>query len=224
MSGGTKLLSREEQRELILKLGGRILKFTNNGGELYFRYYFPHPDQLTWRQLVDGLRLLFGIASQDLYITYKDDTGSRINVTDDGGLKIMFEETRDSDTIHIEVVADGRAGLSMSSEQQPPSIDAAPTISMPMPSVGFPGMPPSRADSVLSEGSIQSSQPMPPQQQPPIMNTASSQHPGPVPMAMQQHLNTGGPVRNSGQTYGRVSNDSNLTLPPPRPQKPLDEL
>ncbi|KAJ1959799.1 hypothetical protein GGI12_004149 [Dipsacomyces acuminosporus] len=214
------LLSREEQKDLILKQGGRVLKFKTRDSEFYYRYYFPQPNKLKWRELVDGLRVLYGVASEDVYIVYKDEAGSKINVTDDGGLKIMFEENSDNDVIRVEVITDGSSAHGPPSnpsglQQQPPSIAGAPTVIMPMPPVGFPGMSPSRADSRLSNITHQ-----PP---PPMMNAGGSQAPGPVPMAMPQHV-AGGPVHNSNQAYGHVANESNATLPPPRPQKPLDEL
>ncbi|KAJ1834136.1 hypothetical protein LPJ63_002204, partial [Coemansia sp. RSA 2711] len=139
---------REEQRVRILKSGGRVLKFTNNGGKLYFRYYFPHPEALAWVKLVSGLRVLFSIPSTDIYIRYKDNDGTNIIVNDNNGLQIMFDETKASDVIRIEVVH----GESGAVDPLPSSTSSDPqvTMQMPMPASGFPGMVLSRPGSAMS--------------------------------------------------------------------------
>ncbi|KAJ2158803.1 hypothetical protein GGF46_003494 [Coemansia sp. RSA 552] len=201
-SGASLTDVRAEQRRRILGTGGRVLKFTNNGGKLYFRYYFPHPETLTWNKLTSGLRVLFSIRSTDLYIRYTDVDGSKITVNDNNGLRIMFDETKCDDVVRIEVV---------SSEQGPmdgplssPS-DAAShmTMPMPMPQSGFPGMEPSRPASVLSTA-----------------NAHGNVNPGPVPHHAQPPPPSAGPVHSGTQSYGL--NASMATLPPPRPQQPLD--
>ncbi|KAJ2780255.1 hypothetical protein H4R18_003567 [Coemansia javaensis] len=204
---------REEQRRRVLQEGGRVLKFTNNGGELYFRYYFPAPEQLTWNKLVEGLRVLFSIAHSEVHICYTDADGTKITVNDSSGLKIMFDDTRDSDVIHIEVVAEkaplhgvvpvgggGGSGGSGSGQH-------VPDMEMPMPSFdhaqsGFPGVAPSRPHTALS-GRSGMPHPLP-------------QGPGPVPHSVQPPISAG-PV----PSYAQL-NASTGTLPPPRPQKPLD--
>ncbi|KAJ2835034.1 hypothetical protein GGI24_000104 [Coemansia furcata] len=193
---------REEQKARILEQGGRVLKFTITGGKLYFRYYFPHPHLLTWNKLTNGLRVLFSIASPDIYIRYVDTEGTKITVSDDGGLKIMFDETKDTDVIRIEVLTEDSASA-MPSHDAPPSVTAAPTMAMPMPMPpsGFPGMD-TRPGSALST------------------HTAAHHQPGPVPHNIQP-FTSAGPV-NTSQGYGRMTNASMSTLPPPNPQDPLD--
>ncbi|KAJ1949419.1 hypothetical protein FBU59_001150 [Linderina macrospora] len=209
----TKVMTRQEQKEYIIKKGGRVLKFTDNGGELYFRYYFPHPEQLTWYKLVSGLRVLFSVTQEDLYIQYTDDSGSKINVTDDGGLRIMFEETAGTDYVLVHVITDARASRMDSAA----GLDSRPSVPMPMPSSGFPGMAPSRAGSDISFSSL----PTGPGGRPPRPPVATSMAPGPVPQSMGAMPS--GPVP-MGPGYGNVSNMSNSTLPPPRPQQPLSGM
>ncbi|KAJ2662076.1 hypothetical protein IW148_003124 [Coemansia sp. RSA 1199] len=189
---------REEQRARILKSGGRVLKFTNNGGKLYFRYYFPHPETLTWNKLVSGLRVLFSIASTDLYIRYTDIDGSRITVNDNNGLQIMFDETKTSDVIRIEVVTEDSMEP-LSSASSGPHV----TMPMPMPPSGFPGMEMSRP------GSAQSSH-------------TTAMRPNMAGPVLQQMPVSAGPLHSGSQGYGRVNNNSISTLPPPNPQEPLD--
>ncbi|KAJ1954670.1 hypothetical protein EC988_002304 [Linderina pennispora] len=210
------VMTRQEQKDYIIKKGGRVLKFTDNGGELYFRYYFENPEQLTWYKLVSGLRVLFSIAQEDVYIQYTDDTGSKINVTDDGGLRIMFEETASTDYVLVHVIAEGRTASRMDSVQ---AVEGRPTVAMPMPSSGFPGMAPSRAGSEISFTSLQTGAGV----RPPRPPVATSLAPGPVPQNMSQNAMQAGPVA-MGPGYGNVSNMSNSTLPPPRPQQPLSGM
>ncbi|KAJ1895169.1 hypothetical protein GGI16_003839 [Coemansia sp. S142-1] len=201
---------REEQKARILEEGGRVLKFTINGGKLYFRYYFPHPHQLTWNKLTNGLRVLYSVASPGIYIRYVDTEGSKITVNDDGGLKIMFDETRESDVIRIEVFTEEDSNsVPRQDIAGPPSVSAVPTMTMPMPMPpsGFPGMD-TRPGSALSNHTM----------------TAGQMHhhqPGPVPQNIQQPFGNAGPM-NTSQGYGRMTNASMSTLPPPNPQDPLD--
>ncbi|KAJ2323764.1 hypothetical protein GGH92_010831 [Coemansia sp. RSA 2673] len=122
----TLALVRKEQKARILEQGGRVLKFTNNGGKLYFRYYFPHPQQLTWNKLVSGLRVLYGISSPHLFIRYVDVDGTKITVNDDSGMRIMFDETKDSDVIRVEVITEeaAAAAASPSHSRLPPGPSA----------------------------------------------------------------------------------------------------
>ncbi|KAJ1641742.1 hypothetical protein J3B02_005007 [Coemansia erecta] len=234
---GTAASIREEQKTRILELGGRVLKFTNDGGKLFFRYYFPQPSSLTWNKLTSGLRVLYGIASTDLYIRYTDPDGSKITVNDDSGLKIMFDETKASDVIRIEVISDETLPSLTNSNptiDKPPSIGAAATMTMPMPMPpGFPGMEASRPESALSiphTNMTGSQRPPPPMQPmhsmgaaPPMPNAQSSGHPGPMPQNIPQSFSTGGPVHNPPQSaYGRLNNPSMSTLAPPNPQEPLN--
>ncbi|KAJ2356437.1 hypothetical protein IWW50_003186 [Coemansia erecta] len=206
--GATQAAVREEQRARILEMGGRVLKFTNNGGKLYFRYYFPNPETLTWNRMVSGLRVLFSIASTDLYIRYTDFDGTRITVNDNNGLQIMFDETKTSDVIRIEVIHEETSAEQPLSTPSSSDQHITMPMPMPMPPSGFPGMEMSRP------GSAQSN------------NTAGAMRPnvnaGPVPQQMQQPIGAG-PVHSSGsQGYGRVNNGSLATLAPPNPQQPLD--
>ncbi|KAJ1723136.1 hypothetical protein LPJ53_002500 [Coemansia erecta] len=224
---GTPASIREEQKARVLQLGGRVLKFTNDGGKLYFRYYFPQPSTLTWNKLTSGLRVLYSITSTDLYIRYTDTDGTRITVNDDSGLRIMFDETKTSDVIRIEVISEENPPSLTNSNptlDRPPSIGAAATMTMPMPPPGFPGMEISRPGSALSiphtnttappRPSMPSVQPGPQANNPPPMS-----HPGPIP----QSFTTGGPVHGPPQSaYGRMNNPSMSTLAPPNPQEPLD--
>ncbi|KAJ1862786.1 hypothetical protein LPJ57_006335 [Coemansia sp. RSA 486] len=231
---GTAASIREEQKARVLELGGRVLKFTNDGGKLYFRYYFPQPSSLTWNKLTSGLRVLYGIASTDLYIRYTDPDGSKITVNDDSGLKIMFDETKASDVIRIEVISEEQHNSMNSSNptiDRPSTIGATMTMPMPMPP-GFPGMEASRPESALSipNTNVTGSQRPPPMQTmhsmgsvPPMPNVQSSGHPGPMPQNIPQPFATGGPVHNVPQSaYGRLNNPSMSTLAPPNPQEPLN--
>ncbi|KAJ2485582.1 hypothetical protein IWW37_005903 [Coemansia sp. RSA 2050] len=200
---------REEQRVRVLKQGGRVLKFTINGGKLYFRYYFPHPHLLTWNKLTNGLRVLYSVASPGIYIRYIDTEGSKITVSDDGGLKIMFDEMKDTDVIRIEVLTEDDSGnMPRQDNSMPPSVPAAPTMAMPMPMPpsGFPGMD-TRPGSALSNHTAAVGQ--------------MHHQPGPVPQNIQQPFGNAGPM-NVPQGYGRMTNASMSTLPPPNPQDPLD--
>ncbi|KAJ2745179.1 hypothetical protein GGI20_002361 [Coemansia sp. BCRC 34301] len=208
---------REEQKARIMEQGGRVLKFTINGGKLYFRYYFPHPHHLTWNKLTNGLRVLYSVASPGIFIRYVDTEGTKITVNDDGGLRIMFDETKDSDVIRIEVFTDDEAASLAGSggpprqdiAAPPPPATAAPTMTMPMPMPpsGFPGMEASRPGSALSNPTTVAGQ--------------MHHHPGPVPHNVPQPFNNAGPM-NASQGYGRMTNASMSTLPPPNPQDPLD--
>ncbi|KAJ2842779.1 hypothetical protein IWW36_005782 [Coemansia brasiliensis] len=191
---------REEQRARVLKSGGRVLKFTNNGGKMYFRYYFPHPETLTWNKLTSGLRVLFSIASTDLYIRYTDFDGTKITVNDNNGLQIMFDETKHNDVVRIEVISEESHDPPLSSGSSNPQ--ATMQMPMPMPPSGFPGMEMSRPESVMSNRTNMNG---------PNMNAASAQQP------MNQ-----APPHSGSQGYGRVNNPSISTLPPPKPQEPLD--
>ncbi|KAI9504486.1 hypothetical protein GGI25_005456 [Coemansia spiralis] len=192
---------REEQKARVLESGGRVLKFTNNGGKLYFRYYFPHPQTLTWNKLTSGLRVLYSINSPDLYIRYIDIDGTKITVNDDSGLRIMFDETKSSDVIRIEVVSEDMQSNSSSL----PNIDAAQlaansgpkmTMPMPMPPSGFPGMDASRPPSALSNHTTATAQARPPQ---------------PMLAAMPPP-----------QAFNRLESVASMsTMNPPLPQKPL---
>ncbi|KAJ1664753.1 hypothetical protein IW140_002972 [Coemansia sp. RSA 1813] len=191
---------RAEQKARVLESGGRVLKFTNNGGKLYFRYFFPHPETLTWSKLVNGLRVLFSIPSTDLYIRYTDFDETKIMVNDDSGLRIMFDETRGSDIIRIEVISEGALSNtnSMHMDDVPPSLaDSGPkmTMPMPMPPSGFPGMDASRPPSAISNHTAATGQVRP--QQPMMMS-------GGMP-----------------QAYNRNDNASTSTMAPPKPQQPL---
>ncbi|KAJ1732797.1 hypothetical protein LPJ61_001887 [Coemansia biformis] len=204
---------RAAQRARVLAAGGRVLKFTNNGGELYFRYYFPQPEKLTWTKLVNGLRVLFSISHSDLYIRYADPDGAKITVSDNNGLQIMFEDTKASDVIRIEVIEPKSAGVNADESRTPPE-GSQPSMQMPMPvfdqQSGFPGVDITRPHSVVSSRVNTGQLPQMPQ----------SQTPGPIPHAPQQPINAG-PIHSGSQIYDRM-NTSTTTLPPPRPQKPLD--
>ncbi|KAJ2900173.1 hypothetical protein GGI21_004766, partial [Coemansia aciculifera] len=180
---------RAEQKARIMEQGGRVLKFTINGGKLYFRYYFPHPHLLTWNKLTNGLRVLYSVASPGIFIRYVDTEGTKITVNDDGGLRIMFDETKDSDVIRIEVFTDEEAASlagSTAPPPPPPAVTAAPTMTMPMPMPmppsGFPGMDASRPGSALSNHST----------------VAGHGHhlPGPVPQNVPLPFNNAGPMNN----------------------------
>ncbi|KAJ2724722.1 hypothetical protein GGI07_001775 [Coemansia sp. Benny D115] len=225
--GTTVAAVREEQRARVMQLGGRVLKFTNNGGKLYFRYYFPHPSTLNWNKLTSGLRVLFSIAKTDLYIRYTDVDGTKITVNDDSGLRIMFDETKSSDVIRIDVVTDDNPPTSLNSSipgmDGPDSMGIPATMTMPMPAPGFPGMEPSRPGSALSIPNTTATAPRPPpmQQQPSMANPPNMSQPGPVPQNIPTSFTTGGPVPAGPQSvYGRVNNSSMATMPPPEPQHP----
>ncbi|KAJ2449139.1 hypothetical protein EV183_005058 [Coemansia sp. RSA 2336] len=188
---------REEQRARVLESGGRVLKFTNNGGKMYFRYYFPHPETLTWNKLTSGLRVLFSIASTDLYIRYTDFDGTKITVNDNSGLQIMFDETKHNDVVRIEVVSEESSEPLSAASSNP---QATMQMPMPMPPSGFPGMEMSRPESVMSNRTNMNG---------PNMNAAPAQQP----------INQ--PPHSGTQSYGRA-NPSISTLPPPKPQEPLD--
>ncbi|KAJ2863850.1 hypothetical protein GGI22_001858 [Coemansia erecta] len=186
---------RAEQKARVLESGGRVLKFTKDGGLLYFRYYFPQPETLTWTSMSDGLRVLFSITSPDLYIRYTDFDGTKIMVNDDSGLRIMFDETKGSDVIRIEVIAGDALSntSSMNMDDKPPSLaESGPKMSMPMPMPpsGFPGMDSSKPPSIISNHTAARPQ------QPMMMSAGMSQ-------------------------YNRNDNASMSTLPPPKPQQPL---
>ncbi|KAJ1732521.1 hypothetical protein LPJ72_003378 [Coemansia sp. Benny D160-2] len=187
---------RAEQKARVLEEGGRVLKFTNNGGKLYFRYYFPHPETLTWNKLTNGLRVLFSITSTDVYVRYTDVDGTKIMVNDDSGLRIMFDEMRATDVIRIEVIADGAASNTTSihniDDLAGSLDDGGPKMSMPMP------------------------MPMPPSGFPRI-------DPSRPPSAMSNHTSMARPPMQSAmpQGYARNDNASMSTLPPPKPQQPL---
>ncbi|KAJ2803998.1 hypothetical protein H4R20_002672 [Coemansia guatemalensis] len=206
---------REEQRVRVLQSGGRVLKFTNNGGKLYFRYFFPHPETLTWNKLTSGLRVLFSIASTDLYIRYTDIDGSKITVNDNNGLQIMFDETKSSDVIRIEVISEGTPLAVPSGPVSSSSTAPQATMQMPMPPSGFPGMELSRPQSAMSNMTGAGHM----NQQGQAMGPPGN--PGPVPHTMQQPMSAG-PVPGGSHGYGPVNNASLSTLPPPRPQQPLD--
>ncbi|KAJ2557476.1 hypothetical protein EV175_001324 [Coemansia sp. RSA 1933] len=190
---------RAAQKARVLESGGRVLKFTNNGGKLYFRYFFPEPEKLNWSMLSSGLRVLFSISKTDLYIRYTDYDETKIMVNDDDGLRIMFDEMSGSDVIRIEVISDESASNNSSMDDAPPSLaESGPKMSMPMPMPpsGFPGMDASRPPSGLSIQSVNTAK-LRPQQQPMMMNSGMS------------------------QAYNRNDNASISTLPPPKPQQPL---
>ncbi|KAJ2808439.1 hypothetical protein H4R21_000028 [Coemansia helicoidea] len=210
---------RAAQRARVLADGGRVLKFTNNGGELYFRYYFPQPEALTWTKLVDGLRVLYSITSPKMYIRYADADGTKITVNDSAGLAIMLQDTKASDVIRIEVF--DPEGLDVDAGPRPPGSGTPTTphagLQMPMPMFdqqpGFPGLDDTRPHSVIS--ARPNAGPMP--QPPPLLQSA-----GPVPHFPPQSVGAGPiPVHAASQVYNQL-NASSGTLPPPRPQKPLD--
>ncbi|KAJ2717115.1 hypothetical protein H4R19_000200 [Coemansia spiralis] len=174
---------RAAQRARVLAEGGRVLKFTNNGGELYFRYYFPHPEALTWTKLADGLRVLFSITSSDMYIRYADTDGTKITVNDSKGLEIMFEDTKASDVIRIEVF--DPQSSEKNSELLPNGAHA--DMQMPMPMFdqlpGFPGVDITRPQSVMSGQPPAGPMPLPPQ--------SVNLNPGPIPHVAQQSVGAG---------------------------------
>lgn len=231
-TGATGSVIREQQKARILKQGGKVLKFTNNGGQLYFRYYFPDPvATLTWKKLISGLRVLYSIPSSDVFIRYIDTDGSKITVSDDGGLRIMFDETKSSDVIRIEVVRvdkgtgttslnnsgnlhsgntpNGTGGINSAGTNGANGKPLKMTMPMPMHPSGFPGVDASRPVSSMSHAN-------PPTGQQPTRPHA----PGPM---SQPAPNTYGPNYNNsnGHGYGTL-NTSLSTLPPPKPQEPLD--
>ncbi|KAJ1885591.1 hypothetical protein LPJ66_010041 [Kickxella alabastrina] len=170
----------------------------------------------------------------DIYIRYTDPDGSQIIVNDDSGLKIMFDETKGSDVIHVEVISEDNP-LSMPNSipgiDKPPSMSGTPTMAMPMPAPGFPGMEASRPGSAMSMGNNAAAGPPRPPAQPMAMsmaqpmppNSGNSNHPGPVSQNMPGPFVAPGPAAHGVPqgAYGRMDNFSTATLPPPNPQEPL---
>ncbi|PVU95219.1 hypothetical protein BB561_001942 [Smittium simulii] len=80
-----------------------VIKFIYKGPE-YYRYYWENRSTIAWGQLVDGLRLLYGIAEEVLTLVYKDSEGENVLVTNQHDLKFMLNMSDKATSLKVMVM------------------------------------------------------------------------------------------------------------------------
>ncbi|KAJ1912551.1 hypothetical protein H4219_005554 [Mycoemilia scoparia] len=81
---------------------GVLFKLCYNS-DIYFRYYIAEPNNLTWAQVRDAARVLFGIASDNIRVVYKD-CDDELLVSNDSGLHQMLISNRHKKSIKIRIM------------------------------------------------------------------------------------------------------------------------